>query len=512
MHYIVGSGQHTNSHIIDINGYLHQAPITFYTQKGKWDLAPGFEAGHNSRFDRKIEPECITCHNGNSTWVEGSLNKYSQVPLGIDCERCHGPGSIHVANKRNAIIVDTSKEIDYSIVNPKKLSIEKQNNLCQRCHLQGVTVLNEGKTFYDFRPSQALKQTMNTFMPVYSKDENHMIMASHVERMKQSQCYRVSNQMSCITCHNPHITVKETPVAQFNQACKNCHNTSHVCKAPEIVQAKENHNCIHCHMPKNGSIDIPHVAVTDHRIRVVKQEVNTVQAKELAHFVRMQCYNNAAPDNRTIAKSFLEFYERYVNSNPFLDSARWYLGQQQITPDQFDHDNIRILFLQEKFQSICDVSKGHTPESMNDAWTSYRIGESYYKINNFNQSSAYFKQACKLMPYAMDFQVKLGTAYVQLNQFNEAKAVFDFVVKENPKIALAWFNLGYIADQQHDITTALQNYTMSLSLNPDHQQSLVNLAVIYYKLQQKEKIKPLLLRALKLDPSNEKIKAMLQSL
>jgi hypothetical protein len=37
--YIVGSGQHTNSHIININGYLHQAPITFYTQKGKWDLS-----------------------------------------------------------------------------------------------------------------------------------------------------------------------------------------------------------------------------------------------------------------------------------------------------------------------------------------------------------------------------------------------------------------------------------------------------------------------------------------
>lgn len=62
--YIVGSGQHTNSHLIDINGYLHQAPITFYTQKGQWDLAPGFEKGQNTRFERKIEMECITCHNG----------------------------------------------------------------------------------------------------------------------------------------------------------------------------------------------------------------------------------------------------------------------------------------------------------------------------------------------------------------------------------------------------------------------------------------------------------------
>ena len=33
--YIVGSGHHTNSHIINENGYIFQAPITFYTQDKK---------------------------------------------------------------------------------------------------------------------------------------------------------------------------------------------------------------------------------------------------------------------------------------------------------------------------------------------------------------------------------------------------------------------------------------------------------------------------------------------
>jgi len=50
--YIVGSGQHTNSHMLNINGYLYQAPLTFYTQKKTWDLPPGFENGFNSRFSR----------------------------------------------------------------------------------------------------------------------------------------------------------------------------------------------------------------------------------------------------------------------------------------------------------------------------------------------------------------------------------------------------------------------------------------------------------------------------
>ena len=52
--YIVGSGQHTNSHIMNTNGYLHQMPMTYYTQKGEWDFPPGFENGFNTRFSRKI--------------------------------------------------------------------------------------------------------------------------------------------------------------------------------------------------------------------------------------------------------------------------------------------------------------------------------------------------------------------------------------------------------------------------------------------------------------------------
>ena len=47
--YIIGSGQHTNSHIREENGYCFQMPMTYYTQQQLWDLPPGFEQGQNSR-------------------------------------------------------------------------------------------------------------------------------------------------------------------------------------------------------------------------------------------------------------------------------------------------------------------------------------------------------------------------------------------------------------------------------------------------------------------------------
>ena len=63
INYIVGSGQHTNSHLFSEQGYLFQAPITFYVQEQKWDLAPGFENGNNARFSRILNSECVSCHN-----------------------------------------------------------------------------------------------------------------------------------------------------------------------------------------------------------------------------------------------------------------------------------------------------------------------------------------------------------------------------------------------------------------------------------------------------------------
>jgi hypothetical protein len=509
--YIVGSGQHTNSHLININGYLHQAPITFYTQKGKWDLAPGFEKGLNARFDRKIEMECITCHNGYPQFEEGSFNKFSNVPLGIDCERCHGPGSIHVTNKRKGDIVDTSKGPDFSIVNPRRMTTEQQNNLCQRCHLQGITTLNDDKTFFDFKPSQELKKTMNTFMPIYEGSEQNMIMASHVERMKMSNCYINSGKMSCISCHNPHVSVKFTKNEVYINACKSCHPSNKLCKPDNTQQTTE--NCIACHMPKNGSIDIPHVAVTDHYIRIPNKKITESNKNAISKFVQLKCYNNDRPENKIRARAFLEFYERYTPSQAFLDSTFYYLKKAGVDiENDFDKELIRAYYLKENYQKIISLSDKKTPASINDAWTNYRIGEAFYATENYTKAIAYFKQACVLKPFVLDFQNKLATTYVANNNLTEAKKVCQFIIKEHPRYGLANFNLGYIAMQENNLPLAKYYYEKSLQINPDHVQTLINLAVVYYQTNQKNYIIPLLNRALKIEPTNEKIKAMIADL
>ena len=88
----------------------------------------------------------MSCHNAFPHFNLGSENKFEKIPTGIDCERCHGPGGLHVANIQSGQLVDTSKFFDYSIVNPINLSIELQNELCSRCHVQGNSVLKYEKS------------------------------------------------------------------------------------------------------------------------------------------------------------------------------------------------------------------------------------------------------------------------------------------------------------------------------------------------------------------------------
>lgn len=512
--YIVGSGQHTNSHIYSTNGYIYQAPVTFYTQKKQWDLAPGFEKGASSRFNRLIEIECMSCHNGLPNFVANSQNKYLSVKTGIDCERCHGPGGLHVQQKRAGNIVDTSKGPDYTIVNPRRLSTELQNNICQRCHLQGIAVLNDGKTFYDFRPGMKLSEVMNVFMPQYEGARDKMIMASHVERMKKSECYVSSGKMSCITCHDPHVSVKFTPNAQYINACIKCHGKQDKvqCTESPTVRAQKNDNCVTCHMPSNGSIDIPHVAVTDHFIR--KRPMADTLEKKITAFLGLQCFNNDKVDAITTARGYMEFFERYNPNKGLIDSALFYLQRQKDIEagEKQNRDYIRAYFLLKDYAKVLRYAEQLKPELIGDAWAAYRIGESYYQLQQATKALPWYKRATDIWPYSLDFQNKYGTCLLALGRMSDAQKVFGLILSENPDYQAANTNIGYVYMQLGNSTMAYEHLLRAQRLDPDHEQTLINLAVWYHAEKQDAKAKKTLQHLIKKHPENEQARAMLLEL
>ncbi len=539
VNYIVGSGQHTNSHIINTNGYLNQAPMTFYTQKGHWDLPPGFENGGSSRFSRLIGLECMSCHNGYPEFVMGSENKYEKIKNGIDCERCHGPGEKHVADKRAGNILDISKGIDYSIVNPAKLSIGLQLDICQRCHIQGNAVLSEGKSFFDFRPGMHLSDVMNVFMPVYAGKPDEHIMASHAERLKMSQCYiqtleevEKSNSptalrpyehaLTCVTCHNPHVSVRVTDNSIFNNVCKNCHSAikhNECTEKPEVL-VKEQNNCVKCHMANSGATDIPHVRVTDHFIRVPMKDSEVDKVKK---FIGITCINNPNPSGEAKGKAFIAYYEKFSFDKSVLDSALKYFPDE--TTDQIRKNFsflVQVYFLKNDYSKVIyyvnqldDVLSMLNKKSFSnsDSWTCYRIGEAYEYSGEPENALRFYKRSTDLAPYELDFQNKYGTILMQSGKPGEAKQVFEFIINQYPKQPSAFSNLGYLyLSTEGDTVKSRELYDKAIALNPDYWQAWYNKAGLYVYQKDFPKAKKILNYVLNRNPSDEKAKQILNSI
>ncbi|MEO5643209.1 MAG: tetratricopeptide repeat protein [Bacteroidia bacterium] len=544
--YIVGSGQHTNSHIRNENGYVFQMPMTFYAQKGHWDLPPGFENGFNSRFERKIGLECMSCHNALPEFVKGSENKFTQIPNGITCERCHGPGSLHIAQKEAGNIVDTSKYIDYTIVNPGKLSPDLQFDVCQRCHLQGNAVVMPGKSFFDFRPGMVLSDYLTVFMPKYEGMEDQFIMASHAERLKMSQCFLVTQartlgnttdslrpykeSFTCVTCHNPHVSVKETANENFNNACKSCHGTNksklEKCSDTPAHLAAADNNCVSCHMPRSGAIDIPHVTVHDHFIRRPTEKKNaTNEVAGVKRFLGLYAVNDKNPAPKIKARAYLQQFEKFEHDPQFLDSAKKYLPENSTAAVRSNFsDLVHYYYLKNDFAGLKSLTEraGRTfvadsllihPSFDNaDAWTSYRVGEAFFKSGDPVTAEFFYKKAVDLAPFLPDFRSKYALALATQQKKFEARAQYQQVIDEYPEFVPALTNLGYLWLEEKDDVKAEMYYNKALALNPDDEQALMNKAGLYiYRNNYSEALK-YVERTLKVNPANNQALQLKQQL
>jgi tetratricopeptide (TPR) repeat protein len=265
-------------------------------------------------------------------------------------------------------------------------------------------------------------------------------------------------------------------------------------------------------MPHNSSIDIPHVAVTDHYIR--KRPAADTASRKITAFLGMKCFNNDKPDAITTARGYMEFYERYTQSRELLDSAIMYLGRQsavEATKKQ-NRDYIRVYYLLKDYPKMVSYAGQLKPQAMKDAWTAYRIGEAYYQLQQPDSALPWYQRATEIWKYSLDFENKFGICLLRLGRIPEAQKTFEFVIGENPNHVSANTNLGYIYMQQGNNTMAYDYLTRAYNLDPDYEQNLINLAVWYHSNQKPDLAQKRLERLLKKHPANEQAKAMLLDL
>jgi len=277
----IGSGHHGRSYLTIDQGAVWQSPISWFRQGERWDVSPGFELGAASR--RPVVAGCLFCHVDRVEPVPQALNRYREplitIQPSIGCERCHGPGELHVA-ERSALgeVVGA----DYSIVNPKHLPADLKADVCRQCHLQGQARMpRRGRELFDYRPGLPWDQFVTVFVQHPDLTDARKSVGQF-EQMEQSRCFAGSGgRLSCTSCHDPHAApdLGDAP-RHYRNRCLTCHDTRG-CTLPAPERAAKADSCVVCHMPARDSSNISHAAVTDHRI-MRRPDAGASRAKSLA--------------------------------------------------------------------------------------------------------------------------------------------------------------------------------------------------------------------------------------
>ncbi len=264
MRWVIGSGRFSKSYLAEADGFLIQSPVTWYNARPGWDLSPGYEQ-YNSSFERTTEIRCLLCHVGRAEPLAGSFHRVKIHTQAIDCERCHGPGSIHVAMRGSEAQMDGP---DLSIVHPARLDREHSEAICAQCHLHGAAMIDiRGRSLTDFRPGLRLSD----FSIPYGLETpgKEMQVVGHMEQMRLSRCYQETETMTCTTCHDPHHEPEpSSKVVFYRNTCLKCHEEQS-CGLPDTErrQIQADDSCVACHMPESPT-EIPHFAFTHHRIGI----------------------------------------------------------------------------------------------------------------------------------------------------------------------------------------------------------------------------------------------------
>ena len=99
--YAVGSGDHGITYLHRTrDNKLIELPISWYAEQGgHWGMSPGYDRPNHPGFSRPVTYRCMFCHNAypaipkGYASVEGAMVFPTELPGGIDCQRCQAQAS-----------------------------------------------------------------------------------------------------------------------------------------------------------------------------------------------------------------------------------------------------------------------------------------------------------------------------------------------------------------------------------------------------------------------------------
>lgn len=445
--YVIGGGNQAISFLHRTrDNKLTEFPVTWYPEDGKagahWGMSPAYDRPDHPGFSREINFACMACHNAypQATTVNDSAGETifpSQLPEGIDCQRCHGPGQKHVDAAARG---KSAQEIRADIVNPARLAQDRQNEVCLQCHLETTSsrlpasLVRTGRGVFSYRPGEPLGDFILSFDRAPGSDDGGSVeLVSAPYRLAKSKCATADGKpLACTTCHDPHVALsREESVRKTEKICASCH-------AAPGNQHPARQDCVECHMPRTPAADVIHASVTDHFISkphapaLANPEINARNTKPYAGDVTLY-YPKNLDDELALAIA-------QVQSNP-VEALRRLDRATANTPEVAAEIAHAFLLLNQPGKAVTLYQQALSRATNNVPWL-IGLGNAELAAGRPDAAADTFAKAAALAPWETDVLFSLGQAYARQGKFTDAIHTLRDAVSRNPESAAAFNDLG----------------------------------------------------------------------
>ena len=488
--YVVGSGNHSRTYLHRTSeGKLIELPVSWYSEMGGyWEMSPGYDNPNQQDFRRPIVFECMSCHNAYPSLGQeaiGSPDKNifdKEIPEGIDCQRCHGPGAAHVrtASSKSASI----ESIRATIVNPATLSRDRQMDVCMQCHLETTSselpnaLRKVDRAPFSYRPGQPLHDYELFFDHKQGTGYGDSLEVAHqAYRLRKSACF-LKSRMTCTTCHDPHQVPRgEEATKHYVAVCNSCHANVHATGIPSVIAsasktAGNGPNCLTCHMWKARTSDAVHVVMTDHYIQRFKPKADLLASiKETSTPYRGEV---------------VPYYPGSFAAIP--DGELYLLVAQTENSSNLEMGTVRLRQAMEKYKP-------------DNATFYFAMGSAYAKSGKNQEAVPWFEEAIRRRPgYQQALRAlaltlaasgdltraaevgekaaatdhpdttaltNLGSVYLQQGRNDDARRVLDRALVINPGLPEVVTFLGLLASREGNAVRAESLFRSAINLQPD---------------------------------------------
>jgi predicted CXXCH cytochrome family protein len=486
--YIMGSGNHSRAYLHRTAGNtLVELPLAWYAEKGGyWAMNPGYDRPDHDGFRRPITYDCMFCHNAYPEIPAGHDQPFAEpvyagaLPEGIDCQRCHGPGNDHV---RAAGTGQGAAEIRRSIVNPARLSVERQMEVCMACHLETTSfpLPNALERYergpFSYRPGEPLGEFILNFdhAPGTGREDKFEIVNA-AYRLRRSACFLKSNgKMLCTTCHNPHEIPRGEEAAQhYTAVCRQCHAAAF---DRQVAAGKHTRaaGCVDCHMPKRRTEDVVHVAATDHYIQRRKPAGDLLADRPERRETGVNAYRGPV----------VLHYPETLAHTPENDL---YLAVAQVKQSSN---------LAQGIMQLTAAIERYSPER---AEFYLELAEALESNGQLAKALPVYREAVRRNPKLAVGLEKLGTALRRSGQYPEAVEVLKRSASVAAERAVTWHELGLTYRALGRRADAVAAIGKAVELDPDLPEARNNLGILWFAAGELERAESAFREAIRIRP------------